>query len=974
MNILSFNCQGIRNRIDKQWLLKELCNSNQPDIILLQETWLYPNETVDIQSTLHQFKAVYKSSIDIYSSPNHRGRPHGGLALLWNCNLAVTVNPIETADNRLLAVEVTNSNFEKILIVNCYLPFDDFSNTVKYCLIDTLATVGNLCTSGAYDLVVIGGDLNSDLSRDTAQSTYVQNFFDTLDLKFIQNYFPLDFTRKSSDFRSLSTLDHFLCNEMSRVTGYQAFHRGDNLSDHEAIMVSILWDLDRLVSGRCDLDGGTIQVGSNIVRTNPSTIRPAWDKADLDDVRVFQKNLTACLLTECVPQCADVHCSDVSHLKAVDDALVLLSESIIAAQRHICFPTKKRKHTPFWSAEISPLKQKSLLWHSIWHECGRPTTGIVTSIMRNTRRKYHKAVKQLKSREKSLEMLRMSESSNSRTFWQQCKRISASPSEGAAKTVANCTSSDDIANSFAHHYEVLYNSGPTCPPSAIDVEEAELKTEDMITPAEVSEAVNQLRPNKWDGHYQNLGTSALKHSPAVVFIQLASIFNACLSHGFFPANTLFSRVLPLFKSGKIGRSKIDNYRPISISSIFLKVFDLIVLHRFRAKLNTSDHQFGFKPNMSTSMCTVALKQTAKYFVNRGSTVYGCLLDYSQAFDRVSHSILFNKLRARGIPLVYLRLLVYQYARQVSAVQWNGVLSKPFHASNGVKQGAISSPIFFSIYIDELFDNLSKLNYGCKIGGQFLGVFGYADDLALLCPTINGLRQMLLCIELYSSNHQLIINPAKSQLIAFTSCLIPAPAPLPVCGSLVQWCHEVTHLGHILDSKLSDKAHFAKLIREFYGKANMLIANFSFCLPQVLGTLLNTYCSSYYGIVTCDFNNPGFNRLQIAWNKVSRRLLNLPYNSHRNLLAPLLLIEYPSTHLVSRSRNFHRSIARSNNSIVSHLPYIGLKQVTEIPSLPTPDPTTVTMLAELLCVRKGCLALELISTQDVNSIIHQLATS
>ena len=81
------------------------------------------------------------------------------------------------------------------------------------------------------------------------------------------------------------------------------------------------------------------------------------------------------------------------------------------------------------------------------------------------------------------------------------------------------------------------------------------------------------------------------------------------------------------------------------------------------------------------------------------------------------------------------------------MKWNSVSSERFPIKNGVRQGAVASPIFFSIYLDDLFRILEKSNLGCHIGDFFYGLAGYADDCALLSPDREGLQKMLdICKE------------------------------------------------------------------------------------------------------------------------------------------------------------------------------------------------------------------------------------
>ena len=50
----------------------------------------------------------------------------------------------------------------------------------------------------------------------------------------------------------------------------------------------------------------------------------------------------------------------------------------------------------------------------------------------------------------------------------------------------------------------------------------------------------------------------------------------------------------------------------------------------------------------------------------------------------------------------IKLLLYMYVNQKCYVKWANELSEPFTVANGVKQGAVISPLLLSIYIDNLF--------------------------------------------------------------------------------------------------------------------------------------------------------------------------------------------------------------------------------------------------------------------------------
>ena len=123
-------------------------------------------------------------------------------------------------------------------------------------------------------------------------------------------------------------------------------------------------------------------------------------------------------------------------------------------------------------------------------------------------------------------------------------------------------------------------------------------------------------------------------------------------------------------------------------------------------------------------------------------LYLLLLDASKAFDRVKYVKLFNTLHDRKMCPIVLRLIMNMYTNQEIQVKWNTVLSSKCKTSNGVKQGGCLSPSLFSVYLNNLIVKLRNSSIGCRYRSEYMGVFGYADDLSLLCPSFSGIREML----------------------------------------------------------------------------------------------------------------------------------------------------------------------------------------------------------------------------------------
>ena len=237
----------------------------------------------------------------------------------------------------------------------------------------------------------------------------------------------------------------------------------------------------------------------------------------------------------------------------------------------------------------------------------------------------------------------------------------------------------------------------------------------------------------------------------------------------------------------------------------------------------SSLQFGFKAGSSTTLYTGVVKSIISNYIHNGSSVLGCFLDASKAFDLVNHGILFQKLYDRGLPQTVMRFLSSWYITQQMSVRWGSSFSHSFNVSNGVRQGSVLSPVLFSVYLDGLLEELARSGVGCHCGCLFAGAICYADDIVLLAPCPSALRIMLQICDKYAQNHGLSFNANKTQLICFrTHQTHSCTANIVFNNTILKFQEEVTHLGHILSYDLDDKKDILRAIKDINRKANSIL--------------------------------------------------------------------------------------------------------------------------------------------------------
>ena len=135
----------------------------------------------------------------------------------------------------------------------------------------------------------------------------------------------------------------------------------------------------------------------------------------------------------------------------------------------------------------------------------------------------------------------------------------------------------------------------------------------------------------------------VKISANILSEPLTKAVNDSLTRGIFPDAAKIAAVSPIDK-GTDNKNSISNFRPVSVLSVFSKIFEAVIKNQLALYLENIFSPFlsAYRENYNTQHVLIRLVEEWKKHLDNNEVVGGVLMDISKAFDCIPHDLLIAK--------------------------------------------------------------------------------------------------------------------------------------------------------------------------------------------------------------------------------------------------------------------------------------------------------------------------------------------
>jgi len=897
ISILSLNCQSLRAKIDALRIF--LDSSTQVDVVLLQETWLGPSDDIN-HLNIENYQLISKPK---------RLSSHGGLAIYLHNKFTFKELRLDSTD----ASNIYESQFIDISIATCvdtrnitigniYRPPRDLITNYEKFEEEFSSVISHL--SAIRRNVVIGGDYNINLLEVNNRPTF-KTFLDSI---FSNGYFPA-ITLPTRLSTCCTLIDNYYCKVTTESLNSTSGIIISNLSDHLPYFITFNVNMVNNVRSKYINKRFETPLGIAKIRNELSSLNLCQE---IDNNQSGNPYESYGILLNAVKGAMDKHIPlkkiKVSHY--THNKNPWCTDAILHQIKYRDKLYKKLKST-------SPNSPRYMGLKTNLKTCNK----ILKSEIRHAKSVYYK------------EYFEQFKSDTSKT-WKKINEILGnkkvmSTNNTFKKGERILNNSTEIANEFNNFFANVSFSNNEAEIGLPNFSQylhnhvTSTFSFSLVSDKDIEDACNLLEGKISVGH-DGMSTAFLKKIIDILKQPLALIFNQCITTGIFPSQLKLSKIIPLYK--KCDPEQFDNYRPIAllpgISKIFEKVMHIQIYSYFVSNDLFFGAQYGFRKCHSTEFAALHLTSEISRMLDDKKTPFSIYLDLSKAFDLIDPQILLDKLKHYGFSALSLSLCKSYLSDRKQYVSYSDAVSDTITIFKGVPQGSIIGPLFFLIFINDLYLSSSRMNF--ILFADDTTIFSSLQDfdphntgdINIISSEINN---ELNLIHQWILANKLKINATKTKFMCFRTRQQRIVYPELYLGhDKIENVNSFNFLGIHVDEFLSWKVHIDVLSTKL-SRTIGIMARMKNMLPcYVLRIIYFSLFASHltYGILLWGYANDKISKLQ---KRAVRLICNAKYNAHTEpLLKQMAILKFKDILSLLEYKFYYKY---ANNSLPEHMQYL-----------------------------------------------------
>ena len=391
---------------------------------------------------------------------------------------------------------------------------------------------------------------------------------------------------------------------------------------------------------------------------------------------------------------------------------------------------------------------------------------------------------------------------HSKSFWKflKSKKQDCGIPPISDQTGQMCTDPQVKGNIFNQYFNSVFTPA-TCNNSDFELNpNTEYMPDICFTLEGINKLLKHVKTSKAAGP-DGIPARVLKQVAEELSPYLLILFQQIFNTGHIPSDWKEALVVPIFKNEN--KHAPENYRPVSLTSLICKVFEHIIYSNVVTHLTNhkllSPGQHGFSKNLSCETQATALLHDLCASMDNKKQVDLIFLDFSKAFDRVSHDILIKKLFSL-CPNEKLKLVVKNFLSDRSQrVIVEGSTSDLKPVTSGVPQGSVLGPLLFLVYINDLNKDISS------------DIRLFADDTVLYREILNSddhfaLQNDLNLIEKWCIANEMSLNIKKCNVMSVCRLHQLSDFEYKLSKCSIERVSVYKYLGIYVSSDLSWDAH------------------------------------------------------------------------------------------------------------------------------------------------------------------------